>query len=151
VGRSLTKILGIPGIRLGYGVANRKIISYLKQAQMPWSVNNLARGIAERISEFDGFIRGSVSMIEKEREYLIKRLSEIDGIKIYPSFSNYIMFSLEGLASRTICDEMRENDILVRRCDSFRGGGPNDVRIAIRNREENEKLLSAMLGLYGKS
>ncbi|HOP09189.1 MAG TPA: histidinol-phosphate transaminase [Candidatus Methanofastidiosa archaeon] len=149
VGRSLTKILGIPGIRLGYGVACEKLISYLKDAQMPWSVNNLARGIAENISEFDDFIKKSVSILEGERSYVVQGLSRIRGIDILPSHSNFVMLRIDGLSSQEIADDMRRGGILVRRCNSFRGGDENSIRIAIRDREENDQLLKVMIGLYG--
>lgn len=149
VGRSLTKILGIPGIRLGYGVAHENTLSYLMKAQMPWSVNNLARGIAEEISTFDEFIKSSVRKLEHERDFLIKGLSKIDGINIRPSNTNYLFLRIEGLSSSRIAKDLRNNGILIRECSSFRGCDDICIRIAVKSRSENEKLLESFIELYG--
>jgi len=148
VGRSLTKILGIPGIRLGYGVAHEDTISYIKKAQMPWSVNNLAKGIAEEISKFRNFMSSSVRKLEIEREFLIRGLSNIDGIHIGPSNTNYLFLHMDGNTSSKIAKDMRDRGILIRKCDSFRGCDDSCIRIAVRDRAENERLVESFMALY---
>lgn len=150
VGRSLTKILGIPGIRLGYGIANKDTIEMLRNVQMPWSVNNLARDIAENISRFNAFITYTVDKLTIERGYMIDRLeSSVPGIEILPSNANYIMMRIDGMSSQEISGQLRAKGFLVRRCDSFRGGDVKSVRIAIRDREDDDRLLEAMTDLFG--
>lgn len=149
IGRSLTKIIGIPGIRLGYGIASEDIISIIKKAQIPWSVNNIARGIAESIGEFDSFIRSSVDVLGSERDRMLNELSKIDGMNIRPSSTNYLMLHIDGVPSSEISEKMKGLGILVRRCDSFRGGDDISIRVAVRNSKENDALIEAFKRLYG--
>jgi len=149
VSRSLTKILGIPGIRIGYGAANDKLLSYLKKAQIPWSINAFAKSIVEDIAQFNNFINTSVSRIGEERTILSKQLAGIRGISVYPSHTNFLLLKVSGMNADILVEELRERGILVRNCENFRGLDGNHIRVAVKMRKDNEKLVISLEEIFG--
>ena len=68
--RSLTKMFAIPGLRLGYVIANREIIAKLSDYQPHWSVNSVALAIGNLCLEEDEYIENTVQFITSERKTL---------------------------------------------------------------------------------
>jgi len=144
--RSFTKIFGIPGLRLGYTVANSQIISLLQQAQCPWSVNLLAQVVGERLLEQQEFIRRTRELVNRERAFLFSQLRRFPQLKPYPSEVNFILIRL--LDNRWKATELRERlfsyRLLIRDCSNFRGLDSSYFRIAVRTREDNLRLIEAL-------
>ncbi len=140
--RSFTKFYAIPGLRLGYAVGDRKLVARLKDAGEPWSVNGLAQAAGLACLEERSYARALRAVVAEERAFLSEGLSRM-GFKACPSQANFILVKLPGPA-RDWAERLGRQGILVRDASDFPGLGANHVRIAVRTRTENARLLAAM-------
>ncbi|NLV85803.1 MAG: aminotransferase class I/II-fold pyridoxal phosphate-dependent enzyme, partial [Clostridiales bacterium] len=105
-----------------------------------WAVSSLAQagGIAA-LKEKEYEIRLK-ELLKKEKAYLSKGLSDA-GLKVYGGAANYLFFRSPD---EKLHLKLREKGILIRDCSNYKGLCEGYYRTAIRRREENEKLLSAI-------
>ena len=141
--KSLTKFFAIPGARIGYGLcSNNEIINEINKVIVPWSVNIIAsEGIIQGLKEKD-YIEKSISYVKNEKEYLYSALKEINSLKVFEPSVNFIMFKL--LIDLDLKSELIKRKILIRSCDNYIGLNSSFYRVAVRTREENNKLISEL-------
>lgn len=153
VARSFTKFFGIPGLRIGYGGANSEIIELLKKFQIPWSVNCFAQNLAEKLIKSNDFINKSINFFQNEREYVVKKLSNIKNLKLYSSDTNFLLINTEKthLDSQFLLNELIKHDILIRNCSNYEGLDKYYIRIAIKSRNHNNKLINILESLIKQS
>ncbi len=141
--RSFTSFFAMPGLRAGYLVANKEIVSVLEKAQPPWSVNRLAVLAATEGLKDTTYIKRSRRLNETERVFLFDALSKIPGVYIYPSGANFILFRLveKFLQVEELEAFFAREKILVRNCASFRGLNQWHIRVAIKSHTQNQRLV----------
>ena len=141
--KSLTKFFAIPGARIGYGLcSNNKIINAINKVIVPWSVNVIAsEAIIQGLQEKD-YIEESIIYVKNEKDYLYSALKEINNIKVFQPSVNFIMFKL--LIDLDLKSELIKRKILIRSCDNYIGLNNKFYRVAVRTREENNKLISEL-------
>jgi threonine-phosphate decarboxylase len=144
--RSFTKAFGLAGLRVGYGVACRDIIEVISKVKVPWNVNCLGQAAAEAALQDLEHLKRTKNLIEEEKVFLLTELSKIGCLKVFPANANFIFVDVRrsGLTSPELRRKMLERGILVRDCSSFKGLDEYYVRIAVRTRPENERLLEAL-------
>ncbi len=141
--RSLTKIFAIPGLRIGCLLAHRDTAAGLGAAIEPWSVNVAAERVALACLDCaDDFIRRTQEIIAAERDHLARELSQIAGIRVFPSAANFLLIMAlnEGSPGR-FGRYMLDHGIAVRDLATLPGCGPGFYRIGVRLRPDNERLL----------
>jgi threonine-phosphate decarboxylase len=138
--RSLTKSFAVPGIRFGYGFGDPGVISRLEVARPPWSVNAYAESFAIAAFRHYRDLERSRTRITEERGWVSVKCSDLD-LGVHPSSANFLLLDLK-IPARVLCQRLLEHDILIRDCSSF--GLPFCVRVAVRSREENRRLIEAM-------
>lgn len=142
--RSLTKSFGVPGLRLGFGVTNLKLARIMNRARIPWSVGSIAAAAAEYLLGCEDHLKRSRALIDEERAWLT---SALRGLGLVPQESsvNFILVNIEptGLESDQLAERIMAEGVLVRDCQSF-GLGKGYIRVAVRNREENKRLIAAL-------
>ena len=150
--RTLTKFFALPGLRIGYIIGHKEVINKLRRCQPPWSVNSLAQLAAELILDDKGYIKKTYKFINKEREFLFEQLTGIEGVRPYPSVANFLLMKIEkpGVTSEFLKEAFIKKGILIRDCGNFRGLNNKYIRVAVRSREENLKLLKAFNGVLQK-
>ncbi|GFE56499.1 threonine-phosphate decarboxylase CobD [Geobacter sp. AOG1] len=143
--RSLTKFYALPGLRLGCAIGSPKVIGRLQALRGPWSVNGVAQ-VAGLASLADGEYRArTLAFIAGEREWLLAGLGRIAGLKPYPSAANYLLVEIvQGPVAGELCRLLLAERILLRNCANFAGLDDRFFRVAVRNREENGRLLAAL-------
>ena len=142
--RSPSKILAVPGLRLGYAVSSPPLIGKLEDEIEVWSVNTLAQLAGGMLPELGEFIEQSVKLVRREREFLRAELSKINGMFPFPSQANFLLVRLKEISSRAVQMRLLERGFLIRECSNFKGLGEQFFRVSVRRREENEKLISAL-------
>ena len=147
--RSFTKFFCIPGLRLGYGIGNERVIQRLNKVRAPWSVNSLAQIAGISLLQDEQFIKKSRKFMEKERPFLFNELTEISGLKPFPSKTNFILIKIgEAEASHysaaRLQKKLLKKKILIRDCTNIRGLDNSFIRVAVKSRKENQKLLEAI-------
>jgi len=144
--RSLTKSFGLAGLRIGYGIGSKQMISILKKIKIPWSVNTLAQEGAITALHNLSHLQKSKSIIRKESIYLKKKISEIDGFKCYDTSTNFLLIHTR-LNSTTLQKKLLRKKILIRDCKNFHGLDNHYIRVAVKTRKENNFLLKELRNL----
>jgi len=147
--RSLAKFYAIPGLRLGFATATPELTVQLRRYILPWSINTLAQAagiVALGDEEYGNRTRESVSRLRRD---LTNELSNIAGLKVYPSHANFLLVELtkHKLSARQLSDTLLGHGIAIRVCDNFTGlpdGGANFFRLAVRTTNENQRLIAAL-------
>jgi len=144
--RSMTKFFALAGLRIGYLFGHDKIISRLKQYKDPWSLNSLGEAAALASISDKTYIEKSLTFVDYERTFLLSELQSIKGIKVYKPAANYIFMKLnDGMSANLLQEKLiREHRILIRDCSNYEGLDQGFVRVAVRNREENERLIEGL-------
>jgi len=151
--RALTKFFAMPGIRFGYGISsNTALIKNIKEKQNPWNINCFAELAACHVLKDNVYIEKSKEWINVERPRFLKALKSIYFIEqVYLTYGNYVLCKLDGLAfkkglnSEEIYKLCLDKGFVIRKADNFRGLDKQYIRLAIKDRVSNEKLV-AMLG-----
>lgn len=148
--RSLTKLYAIPGLRLGYGIGNEKIIKEMEMARDPWSVNYLAQLAGELIFEDENYYNLSRKKIAVERDYLYQGLCKIRDFIVYQPTANFIFINISRgkYNADELSDLLAREGILIRNCKSYRGLGKDYIRVAVKSRQDNKVLLKKLWKLY---
>ena len=141
--RSLTKSFGLAGIRVGYGISNKNIISILDKIKIPWSVNGLAHQAGTAALKDKNFLKKTQLLIKNESQFLTDSISKLEGFTCYNSATNFILIKTKTPA-KIIQKKLLQKNILVRNCSNFRGLDTRHIRIAVRTHKENQKLVSAL-------
>jgi len=143
--KSLTKNFAVPGLRLGYLVANRDIVQNIEFCKPPWTVNSLAIEAGKYLIQHKNEILPSVNFYKSEVQFLQENLAQISGLKIHPSKTSYFLIELEKSSSFELKKYLIVNfGILIRDAGNFRGLNSKFVRIACQDREKNELLIDAL-------
>ncbi len=144
--RSFTKLFGLTGLRVGYGIAGKEIVDALLCAKIPWNVNCLAQSAAVVALNDEEHLEKTYKLVKEEKAYLQEGLSKILGFKIYPPDANFFFINIRktGLTAAQITQKMLEEGILIRDCTSFRGLDQYFIRIAVKQHSENVRLLAAL-------
>jgi threonine-phosphate decarboxylase len=144
--RSMTKCYALAGLRLGFLVASPPLAKRVREADEPWAVSALAQ-IAGRESLKDrNYLRRTLELIATERQYLTERLAAIRGLTVYPSVANFLLLKITrpGWDAPRLQQGLIRHGILIRDCRSFPGLGGAFMRIAVRGRKDNSRLLSVL-------
>ena len=144
--RSVTKFYGMPGIRFGYGIAAEDLIETLQAIRQPWSINSLASYAVLAALKDVEFIENTKRTIAKERAQFAKMLSEISGLQVFPSETNFLLVKItdKKLTSTALKEEMAKKGILIRDCSTFVGLDDSYFRVTVRSAEENLKLVNTL-------
>lgn len=144
--KAFTKTFAMAGLRLGYCLCmNKKLMLKLEKIAQPWSVSTPAQiaGIAA-LNDKNYLIR-TVEIIDKEREYLIKSLKGF-GFIVFKSCTNFILFKTK---QKNLYNMLYKKGVLIRKCGNFKGLDETYYRIAIRCREDNERLICLISEVIG--
>lgn len=139
---SLTKVLAIPGVRLGYIVAEANVTYALSEGLLPWRLNCVADAVAAALpghrQDFDAIRR-----LNDTRRARFARGLEALGARVYPSEANFLLCDF-GRDMRPTIERLRTRGMLVRPCGMFPGLDDGFVRLCVRTEAENARLLEAL-------
>jgi threonine-phosphate decarboxylase len=141
--RSLTKSFGLAGLRAGYGIGNKNLTSILNKIKIPWNVSGLAQEAATAAISDRGFLPKTRLLIKKESNFLRKSISKLEGFSCFDTSTNFILIKTDKNAKH-LQKKLLKKNILIRDCSTFRGLDQNYIRIAVKTRKENLKLIRAL-------
>ena len=141
--RSLTKSFGLAGIRIGYGVSNSQIIDPLQKIKIPWNVSYMAQRAASAAICYHPFLEKTCKLIKKEKDFISSNLAKSKKFTCCDSSTNFILVKTK-IKSRLLQKKLQRKKILIRDCSTFRGLNQNYIRIAVKTRKENIKLVKAL-------
>ncbi len=146
--RSLTKLYGIAGLRLGYAVAHPERLQRWAEWRDPWPVNGVALAVGERLLASPRRYRRWCARVQrwtaKEGAWMQQQLAALPGITPMPSAANFLLIRADhSLVPLREALEQRHR-ILLRDCRSFTGLGENWLRIGLQSRRNNRRIVRAL-------
>lgn len=149
--KSISKSYGVPGLRLGVlATSDEKLLSWMKKDVAIWNINSFAEFYMQIFGKYEQDYRLACEKFVAERSRFFKSLQNISFLRVIPSQANYFLcevtnkYTSSELTRILLC----ENDILVKDCGVKKAfGGRNYIRIAVRGKEDNNKLIGTLLKL----
>ncbi len=135
--RTFSKIYGLAGMRIGYGVADTELAGYLQRARHPFNVNRLAEVAALAGLDDTEHAERAKRVNAEGIEYLTRELTAL-GIEVWPTDANFML----ARAGSDTCQELLKEGVIVRPLAGF--GMPEHIRISIGLPEENERLVKTL-------
>lgn len=132
--RTFSKIFGLAGLRIGYGIAEAGIINEMNKLRPPFNTNTIAQSAALAALRDDDHVRKSRETNEKGKQYLYKELTQL-GLGYVPTQANFVYIP--------VGDSMGLYEKLLRKGVIVRPMGPA-LRVTIGLAEENERFLEAL-------
>jgi histidinol-phosphate aminotransferase len=138
--RTFSKIYGLAGLRIGYGIAKEELIGYMERCRQPFNVNTLAQEAARAALNDGDFIRKAQRLAWGGKKYLYCQLDKLK-IGYLPSTANFILIDIgqDGLA---IFNKLLRQGVIVRDMRSY--GLKNFIRVTIGTHKENKKFIKAL-------
>ncbi|WP_110111903.1 threonine-phosphate decarboxylase CobD [Bacillus sp. CGMCC 1.16541] len=142
--RSMTKMYSIAGIRLGYVLASKRMITQLKEKQPHWSVNGVAQKVGIACLNQKVFVEDTIVMVSREREWVFNQLDQLN-LTYSPSATNYYLCEVPNdWTGREWLRYLASEGIIARHTENFNGLDGRYIRLAIKTRLENERLIEVI-------
>lgn len=138
--RTFSKLYGLAGLRLGYGVMPKLLAEYMLRVKLPFSVNLLAEEAGIAALKDNDFRDSTLNTVIQGRVQLTRSLTDL-GFEVYPSQANFLLVK-PAVDAETLFNRLLEQGIIIRRLASY--GLRDHLRISIGNDEENLTLLAAI-------
>ena len=148
--KSISKSYGVPGLRLGVlASGDTELIKFLKKEIAIWNINSFAEFYMQIATKYEKDYKKALTKIRNERRRFYDELIKISGIHVVPSQANYFLVRLKGdMTARELTKKLLvEHNFLIKDL-SKKFGRTDFVRIAIRNKTDNDKLLNALNGYF---
>lgn len=140
VTRTFSKMYGLAGLRVGYGVAHLDVIDYLNRVREPFNVNTLAQTGALAALKDKAYYAKLAKKVEQERVYLYKNLESLS-LDYVPSCTNFILIKVGANASR-IVHTLLQQGVIVR--DMSVWGMNEYLRMSIGTSAENKRFIKIL-------
>ncbi len=149
--RTFSKVLGLAGMRVGYGLSCSEIIEYMHRIKPVFSTTRLSFIAALNTLKDTEYIENSIKMGIESRQYLYDEISKIDGLFVFPSKSNFMLINVQktGFTATELALELMKKGIIVRDCTSFKGLDEYWIRISICTLEEDKKFIEILKEVLG--
>ncbi len=138
--RTFSKIYGLAGLRIGYGIAKKEIIDFLERIRPPFNVNSLAQEAALASLDDGEQIKKSIQLVKEGKKYLYQELKKL-GLNYVPSAANFILIEMKK-EGKKVFTELLEQGVIVRAMEEY--GFPEYIRVTIGLPEENRKFIQAL-------
>jgi histidinol-phosphate aminotransferase len=143
--RTFSKIYGLAGLRIGYGMARPEIIAALHQVREPFNVNMLAQEAALASLEDADQVPRARAANAAGRRFLAERLAAL-GLACVPSQANFVLVNL-GREARDVCSVLLRRGVIVRSDPLWEL--PAHVRVTVGTPEQNDRFLRELAAVLG--
>lgn len=147
--KSISKSYGVPGLRLGVlASADNKLINWMKKDVSIWNINSFAEFYMQIFGKYEADYKRACAKFIEERNRFFAALQHIPFLRVIPSQANYFLCEVTGIYKATELTNTLLNrfNILIKDCSSKKGFADKReyVRIAIRNKQDNDYLIAAL-------
>ncbi|KPQ23753.1 MAG: threonine-phosphate decarboxylase [Halomonas sp. HL-48] len=154
--RSMTKFYTLPGLRLGYLLADEATIHAAQTHQPPWSVNHLAAELVAPLLADGAFTRRTQRWLASERRPMEQALAQL-GLEVVPSQACFFLLRPDaelravGISSDVLFERLLRQGVLVRHTHNFTGLDGDWLRVALRDAPANHRLVSVLKTVTAKT
>ncbi|MEW5814283.1 MAG: histidinol-phosphate transaminase [Spirochaetota bacterium] len=145
--RSFSKIYGLAGIRMGYGIGHADLIALIHRIKPPFNVSIIGEQVALNALDDTKFLKETLAEILKEKAFYYRSLDEL-GVKYIQSHTNFILIDT-GMDATGIFEGLLKLGIITRACKSY--GLPTCIRVTIGKHPENLLFLETFKELISRA
>ncbi|HEY8206121.1 MAG TPA: histidinol-phosphate transaminase [Myxococcaceae bacterium] len=138
--RTFSKIYGLAGLRLGYGVMRPEVAAYLNRTRMPFNVSSIAQVAGVAALDDEQHLRTTRETAWSGLDYLTRELRSL-AITVPDSHANFVLAEL-GRPAAPVYEQLLRRGIITRPVPGY--GFPNALRISVGLRAHNERLIAAL-------
>jgi histidinol-phosphate aminotransferase len=138
--RTFSKIYGLAGLRVGYGICSPDVANYMNRLRRPFNVNLVAQAAAQAALEDTQHVEKS-AILAKEGNAMIHAAAESLGITAYPSLGNFCLVDV-GERAQAIHDSLLRMGVITRPMAAW--GLPRHLRISTGTEEQNTRVIDAL-------
>ncbi len=149
--KSISKSYGVPGLRLGVlASGDVGVISAMKKDVAIWNINSFGEFYMQIEEKYKKDYAAALVKIRAERARFADALAKIPGIRVIPSQANFIMVELDDAISpkELLKTLLIKYEILIKELTT-KTNGRNYLRLAVRNIEDNDRLIEALKAELG--
>ena len=139
--RTFSKVYGLAGLRIGYGIGHKDLISLMDRVREPFNVNSLSLAAAAAALNDAEYLKKVITTNETEKKYLYGEFKKA-GLEFVETGANFILVKLKGQKAAETAEKFLEAGVIIRPMDRF--GYADMVRITIGTHKENVKLVKAL-------
>ena len=150
--KSISKSYGVPGLRLGVlASGNADIIAAMKKDVAIWNINSFGEFYMQIEEKYKKDYAAALVQIRAERARFEKLLATVQGVRVIHSQANYVMVELdEKISPKELLKKLLiKYELLIKELTT-KTNGRNYLRLAVRNTEDNDKLISALKAELGE-
>lgn len=145
--RTFSKVYGLAGLRIGYGVMDAELAGLLHRVRQPFNTSSPAQAAAAAALDDDSFLQRTLQMVAAEVDFLQQELGRM-GVRCFPTQANFFLVDVEEDGDRFF-EKMLRQGVIVRSMVSY--GYPQYIRVNAGTREENLRFLRAMKTVLGRN
>lgn len=138
--RTFSKMYGLAGLRVGYGVADAKVIALMNQARSPFNVNLAAQIAATSAVTDDAFVEKSLQTNTEGLEQFYAGFERMN-LPYIPSYANFVLVDTKK-PCREVFTALLKQGVIVRTGDVF--GLPTFLRVTVGTAAQNERFLKSL-------
>jgi histidinol-phosphate aminotransferase len=138
--RTFSKVYGLAGLRIGYGIGRAAVVAAMNKLRTPFNTAGVSQAAALAALDDSEHVKSSVKHNTAERARLFDGFSRF-GLRAVPSHTNFIFVDI-GRQAAKLCDDLLHDGIIVRPLGWM--GFPCAIRVSVGTREENDKMLAAI-------
>ncbi|MFA6120953.1 MAG: histidinol-phosphate transaminase [Sideroxydans sp.] len=134
--------LGMAGLRLGFLAGSKAWLEQLEKLRLPYNVGVLPQLVASKLLQHHDVLLAQAASIKQERTRLMSVLSDIRGVKAYPSEANFILFRVAKATQ--IFEGLKQRGVLIK---NLNGGHPalaDCLRVTVGTPDEDAKFIAAL-------
>ncbi len=144
--RTFSKIYGLAGLRIGYGIGPAPLIALLNRAREPFNTNSLAQVAATAALRDEQHVANTRAITETGRKYLTEQCRAL-GLAVVPSVANFLLVDV-GRPGPATADALLRHGVIVRPMAGY--GFPTHLRISVGTPPENGRCIAALRAVLGK-
>lgn len=138
--RTFSKAYGLAGLRVGFGIGSKELISMFDRVRQPFNINSLALSAADGALKDDKFLQEVIKVNNDEIEYLYHELGEM-GIDYVETATNFILFDCSKDGS-DVFNSLLKKGVIVREMKGY--GLINHLRVTVGQHDENVKFINCL-------
>jgi histidinol-phosphate aminotransferase len=142
VGRTMSKAMGIAGLRVGYGIVPEWIYKEYMKVTTPFAVSRLGAAAGLAALKDVNYRKKTIENVRTGRQFLTENLSV--HCRVYPSEANFIMINVAPKKSSEVTLALLRQGIIVRDCTSFRDAGEHIIRITVGTPDQNRQVVDTL-------
>jgi len=141
--RTVSK-MGLAGLRLGYMAGAKKIVNEIDKLRLPYNINILTQLSVQFALDNVDELNQQTNQIKQDRESLVSVMASIEGIEVFPTQANFILFRTSQKPADEVFESLKQQKVLIKNLSKASPSLKNCLRVTVGSPVENDKFIAAL-------